>query len=70
MWSYLYVRLGDLPYVISPTWDPPPSRKQALSKGKNSLLLLFDKGKTNFHEVWLHYSVSPNENSSVQSTLS
>ena len=30
MWSRLHVRWGNPPHVTSPTWGPPPSRKQAL----------------------------------------
>ena len=32
MWSRLHVRWDNLPHVTSPTWDPPPSCKQALSQ--------------------------------------
>ena len=32
MWSRLHVRWGNPPRVTSPTWGPPPSCKQALSR--------------------------------------
>ena len=64
MWSCLHLRLGDPPYVISPTWDPPPSRKQALRKGQKRLLIIskrLTRAKqtfmrsgciTVFHQIW------------------
>ena len=38
MWSRLHDRWGKPPHVTSPTWDPPPSCKQALRN---------DDGKSN-----------------------
>ena len=40
MWSRWHVRWGNPPHVTSPTWGPPPSCKQALSR-RHSVAKIF-----------------------------